>query len=82
MATTTSSVEYIGMNTGDGMSVGVDTTVPIAFYGGTPIVQRSSSSQAIVDTSKAASTQAAAVIVLANELRAALIAVNLIKGSA
>lgn len=76
-----------------GVSVGYDATDKVGFYGATPIVQRSSASQAAITTTLAVSTtsniwgfststQANAIITLANEMRAALVALGLIKGSA
>ena len=73
-----------------GTSLGQSTTDKIGFYGVTPIVQRTSASQAAVTTTAATSTspigfstntQADAIVTLVNELRAALVAVGLIKGS-
>jgi len=72
---------------------GASTTDLIGAYGSaTPIAQRSGSAQAAVTTTApistgtiwgfASSAQAAAIITLANELRAALVALNLIKGGA
>jgi len=81
MATTTSSVENIGMSSDDGMTLGANTTVPVSFYGGTPIAQRTSASQAAVSSTDLGTTDVLAVIALANELRAALVAINMIKGS-
>lgn len=68
-------VRYIGDNAPDGMCVGVASTEKLSFYGTTPVTQRANASQA-------AATDAASVIVLANELRSALVALGLIKGSA
>jgi hypothetical protein len=84
----------------DGETLGLSTTDKIAFYGVTPIVQRSGAAQvALTDSSggAAADTIAAiggtysqtevanAIASLAsktNELRAALVALGLIKGAA
>ena len=61
------------------------------FYGATPIVQRTGATQAAVVTTAATSTtpygfasaaQADAIVTLVNELRAALVALGMIKGSA
>lgn len=85
------ATEQIGARRPDGMSVGAATTDKISVYGVTPIVQRSGSAQAAVTTTAATSTtpygysaaaQADAVVTLVNELRAALIAFGVIKGSA
>jgi len=87
-------VDYIGTNKPDGMSLGLSTTEKISFYGVTPIVQRSGASQAAVSTTAsvnttdgavagyATTTQANALVTLTNEIRAALVAVGIIKGSA
>lgn len=61
--------------TTSGYLVGEATTDGVGFHGVTATAQRASASQAIA-------TDAASVIVLANELRAALVAKGLIKGSA
>jgi len=82
MATTSSSVENIGMSTDDGMTIGADTTVPVSFYGGTPIAQRTNANQAVVATTDLTTTGILATMTLANELRNALVAINMIKGSA
>ena len=66
--------EYVGHGTPDGVIVG-RSSGKIGFYGTTPTAQRANASQA-------AATDAASVIVLANELRSALVAHGLIKGSA
>lgn len=72
-----------------------DTGSTVGFYGVTPIVQRSGANQvalsaSIVNASAAngaetwgfaSSTQAAQVITLVNEIRAALVALGLIAGS-
>lgn len=74
----------------DGVRLGQSATDKISFYGATPIVQRSGAAQAAVATTAAtASTpygyseaQANAIVALVNELRAAMVAAGLIKGSA
>ena len=68
-------VEYIGSNFPDGICLGKSSTEKVAAYGTTPVAKRGNASQA-------AATDAASVIVLANELRAALVALGFIKGSA
>ena len=77
--------------TGAGHYFGQSTADKIGFYGTTPITQRTNSSQASLATTGAASSasvfgfttaaQADAVVKLANEMRAALVAVGIIKGS-
>jgi hypothetical protein len=74
----------------DGNTFGQSTADKISFYGVTPIIQRANSNQAIADTTTPVSsspfgfgsTQAAGIITLVNEMRAALIAIGIIKGSA
>ena len=75
----------------DGTSLGQTTADKVSLYGVTPIVQRSGAAQAAVTTTAATSTtpygystaaQADALVTLANELRAGLIALGAIKGSA
>ena len=71
---------------------GASTTDLIGAYGSaTPVAQRAGSAQAAVTTTAPTSTtpygfstsaQAAAIVTLVNELRAALVALNLIKGAA
>jgi len=82
--------QYIGNNNPDGVSFGLDTTEKISFYGVTPVAQRAGSAQAAVTTTAAqtttpygysTSTQADAIVTLVNEIRAALVAVGIIKGS-
>jgi hypothetical protein len=84
--------EYLGSGIPDGTSLCSSTSEKLSFYGVTPITQRTSASQAAVVTTAAisttsekwgfsTSTQANAIITLVNELRAALVAVGLIKGS-
>jgi hypothetical protein len=58
-----------------GTKIGRRTDQKIGFYGVTPVAQRANANQAVA--TDATSTQA-----LANELRAALVALGLIKGSA
>jgi len=74
----------------DGATFGETTKDKISFYGVTPIVQRSGAAQAAVTTTASqtttpygysTSTQADAIVTLVNEIRAALVAVGMIKGS-
>jgi hypothetical protein len=78
-------------NNTDGTSLGQSTTDKVSLYGVTPIVQRSGAAQAAVGTTASTSTspvgfstttQADAIVALVNELRAALVALGAIKGSA
>lgn len=92
---TTSQLVYVGNKNADGLCVG-QSGGKVGFYGTAPIAQRSSASQAAVATTAAvaitsvttgayayaSSTQANAIITLVNELRAALVALGAIKGSA
>lgn len=71
----------------EGNSLGQSITDKISFYNVTPIVQRSGAAQAAVTTTLPAVTQfgyslpqATALLNLVNEMRAALVAVGLIKG--
>lgn len=90
---TNSLVTQAGLQTDDGTSLGNATTDKVSLYGVTPITQRGNSSQAAVETTLAVSTtssiwgfststQANALVTLVNELRAALVALGAIKGSA
>ncbi len=81
--------DYLGSNSPDGTVMGLSSTEKIGFYGATTVVQPSSASQAAVTTSvtttattTALATDVAALIVLANQLRAELVELGLIKGSA
>lgn len=88
------NIELIGRGNGDGTVLGQSTTELVSLYGVTPIAQRSGSAQAstaitstLASSTSAryaftSSTQPAAMITLANELRASLVAIGLMKGSA
>ena len=76
----------------EGVLIGEATTNKVGFYGVTPITQRTSASQAAVVTTVAVSTtsniwgfststQANSIVSLVNELRAAMVAIGVIKGS-
>lgn len=74
----------------DGVQIGA-TGEKLGFLGATPIVQRVGADQAAVVTTTATNSspygyatqaQANAIVTLVNELRAALVAAGLIKGSA
>jgi UDP-N-acetyl-D-mannosaminuronic acid transferase (WecB/TagA/CpsF family) len=77
-------------NRPDGAVIGASATEKIAFYGATPVTQRAGAAQVAVATTAATSTtphgfaeaQANALVALVNELRAALVAVGIIKGAA
>lgn len=77
--------------TSGGYLVGQSASDKVGFYGKTPVAQRASASQAAVTTTAATTTtpwgfstsaQADAVVTLVNEMRAALVAVGIIKGEA
>lgn len=88
------NIEQIGNGNPDGSTVGYDTTEKVGFYGTTPIAQRSGSAQASTITTAVGSalqttnwawttsTQPAALIASLNEMRASMIAIGIIKGSA
>lgn len=92
MNTATDSMINKSQKTSGGHVVGQSTSDLIGFYGlASPIAQRSGSAQAAVGTTAATSTtpygfgsaaQADAIVTLVNELRAAMVALGLIKGSA
>lgn len=87
----TSNVRALGGNdTADGVRLGHSATSKVAFYGATPVVQRSGSSQAAVSTTASTtstpygfstSTQADAIVTLVNEIRATLVENGMIAGS-
>lgn len=85
------AIKYLSDQNPDGTVLGTTSTDLIGFYGATPIAQRSGSAQSAVSTTAATtttpwgfstSTQADTLVTLVNELRAAAVAVGLIKGSA
>ncbi len=89
----TSQKVVIGDDNPDGVTLGADTSARVSLYGVTPVAQRAGASQAAVVTTLAVSTtsniwgfststQANAVVTLVNEMRAALVALGLIKGAA
>jgi len=74
-----------------GTKIGTETTQKLGFYNTTPIIQRSGAAQNGITTTGATQTnpygytteaQANAIVTLVNELRAALVAIGIIKGSA
>ena len=79
----------LGGSTGNKIGTSA-TTQKLAFFNSAPIVQRTSSAQAAVATTGSTTStpygftsaaQADAIVTLVNELRAALVAFGLIKGS-
>ncbi|MFZ5989429.1 MAG: hypothetical protein ACOYWZ_20225 [Bacillota bacterium] len=84
------AVDYLDNGNPDGTVLGQSTTEKISFYGVTPIVQRSGAAQGTFTTTMtstspwgfATSTAADAAVALLTEIRAALVALGLIKGSA
>jgi hypothetical protein len=84
-------VHHLTSKNPDGTSLGQDTTDKVSFYGVTPVVQPSSANQAAISTTAATtttpwgfttSTQANAVVALANEVQRVLTLLGLWKGSA
>ncbi len=73
------AVEYVGTGSDDGTTLGRSASDKIAFYGTTTVSQRASSLQATVASSASFGTAAQSLL---NELRDALVAVGIIKGSA
>lgn len=85
------AVEVIGNGAPDGTTLGRAITEKISVYGVTPVTQRAGAAQAAVATTGATNAtpygfttaaQADAIVTLVNELRAALVAVGVIKGAA
>ena len=84
------AVDYITKGCDDGSGIGQSATEKIGFYGATPIVQRSGAAQGTFTTTMTqstgwgflSSTAADAAVALVLEMRAALVALGLIKGSA
>lgn len=83
------TVEQVTYNSPDGATVGKSTTEKISFYGVTPIVQRSGADQAALTLTTATvggygfttATAMNTAVALLVELRAALVAIGVIKGS-
>lgn len=79
----------LAFGTSTGSQIGTAAAQKLGFYGATPIVQPSGASQAAVATTAATNSspygfsqaQADGLVALVNELRAALVAVGIIKGS-
>jgi len=74
-----------------GTKIGTATTQKLGFYNATPIVQRAGAAQAAVATTASTQTtpwgystqaQADGIVTLVNEIRAALVALGLMKGAA
>lgn len=79
----------VALGTTTGTKLGTAATQKLGFWNATPVVQPSSASQAVVTptvtatpTTAAIATDLAAVIVLANQIRAELVEIGAIKGSA
>ena len=77
------AIDYVGLNSDDGTSMGSSTSAKISFYGVTPISQRSAAAQATSTVGTASSTAVdtalkAAVIEIMNTLAA----IGIWKGSA
>jgi hypothetical protein len=80
----------VGDGNPDGTTLGSAITEKVSLYGVTPVAQRSDAAQAAVVTTVATSTspwgfststQANALVTLANELRTALVELGAISGS-
>lgn len=87
----TLSAKNIITDTSTGMQIGTATSQKLAFYGSTPIIQRSGAAEAAVITTASTQTtpfgyatqaQADAIITLINEMRTTLVNLGLFKGSA
>ena len=80
-------VEYLGSNSPDGTSLGLNSTEKISFYGASPAARTALSNAAVATTlaisttttqwAYSTSTQANALVALVNELRAKLVALGL-----
>lgn len=78
------------LGTATGTKIGTAAGEKLAFHNATPVAQRSGAAQAAVPTTAATNSspygysqaQADAIVTLLNEIRAALVAKGLIKGSA
>lgn len=75
----------------NGIKYGISTSEKLAFHGSTPVIQRTGAAQAAVATTAATNVvpygyttqaQADAIVTLVNEIRAALVQIGIIKGSA
>lgn len=84
-------VSDIVLDTVTGTTIGTAITQKLAFLGSAPVVQRASAAQAAVVTTATTQTtpfgfatgaQGDAIVTLVNELRAALVALGLVKGAA
>lgn len=83
-------VQQLSRHFSEGAQVGQCADDKLGFFGVAPVVQPSSANQAAVDTTAATSSspfgfseaQANAIVALVNELRANLVSLGLIKGSA
>lgn len=87
---TGTDIDVIGTGTPDGSTFGKAITEKISFYGAPPIAQRAGAAQAAFSTTMTqstgwgflSSTAADAAVALILEMRAALVAIGIIKGSA
>lgn len=84
------AVRHLSDGNPSGNTFGQSSSDLISFYNAPPIAQRTNASQAAVGTTASTTTtpagystttQANAIVTLVNELRAALVANGLIKGS-
>lgn len=85
------AIRYLSNFDSDGTSLGQSITDKISFYGGTTVAQRAGASQAAVATTASTTTtahgystgtQADGIVTLLNEIRATLVAMGAMKGSA
>jgi len=88
--TSTSNLTQENVPQSDGHQVGASAAALVGFWGATPIVQRSGADQAAVATTGATTTtpygyttaaHADGIVTLLNEMRAALVAAGIMKGS-
>jgi hypothetical protein len=85
------AVEYLGKGSDDGTSLGSATTEKVSLYGVTPIVQRSGAAQATLTLTTIATADSGwmfktsdgfnALFAQVTEIRNALVAIGVIKGS-
>lgn len=91
MATNAAGIKYLGDDGSDGIVVGRNSTSKVAFWGGTPTTRRSGSDQASVTVTCGTASGSALVAsihsvatanrALLNQIRADLVAANIIAGA-
>lgn len=72
------AAEYLGKGEDDGVILGRSATDKVAFFNGTPVVQPAATAQSAI-TAGATTTSTIALVI---EMRNALVALGLMKGSA